>query len=543
MKGGYAMNPVAGGVLRADSPLGWDELALGQRIRHVVRGLRKAHDSGEYKWAKLQVLRLLAPLAAVLLPSLVLAVLWLIPTETPPEPPGPIVTTECLPDAEPDPESLEPEPSVDVTGDVSDPVADDWDPAPDAAGAGDAPPGLPLQEWAGVARIPSPVMIRDGSVGRRAGAAARAAVRPDVEESVVRALRWLRHTQRPDGAWDVDPVAESEAPARWRSLAVPYTSLALLTFLAHGETPASEEFGRTVENAIRWLVKTQQPDGQWPAELIDAGKNYSQPIAAYALCEAYGMTRIPALKRAAEQAIAPILRGQNARGGWDYELKVTERDDLSLAGWCIQALKAARMAGLEGPELERALRTATRGVERLQQADGWFAYSSDTVRESRYDALTGVGVLTLQMLATTNAAAVRRGVSYLEKHHSFDWERPRTAAPLYNWYYITQARFQAGGVQWQRWEERLATGLVKAQTLLKPGATGLMATAGYWVPSRGMAGKMALRRNDRVYCTTLCALMLEVYYRHLPTYQKLSVPESGWQTDEDVAMAITVKEG
>ena len=55
-------------------------------------------------------------------------------------------------------------------------------------------------------------------------------------------LRYLAMTQNPDGSWDSGELS-TEA-----------TSLALLCFLAHGELPGqSEEFGDTVEKAIRWL--------------------------------------------------------------------------------------------------------------------------------------------------------------------------------------------------------------------------------------------------------------------------------------------------
>ena len=77
------------------------------------------------------------------------------------------------------------------------------------------------------------------------------------------------------------------------------TGYALLTYLAHGETPASPEFGETVEKAIRFLVDSQEPSGRFRGR---DGHDYTHPIATYALCEAYGLTKVPMLKEAAEKA-------------------------------------------------------------------------------------------------------------------------------------------------------------------------------------------------------------------------------------------------
>jgi len=64
------------------------------------------------------------------------------------------------------------------------------------------------------------------------------------EGAVLRALRWLKVNQAKDGSWPKSKHA--------------MTSLALLTYMAHGETPESEEFGKTVQEAIKYLVKMEK---------------------------------------------------------------------------------------------------------------------------------------------------------------------------------------------------------------------------------------------------------------------------------------------
>ena len=99
------------------------------------------------------------------------------------------------------------------------------------------------------------------------------------EGAVLRALRWLKKHQEADGCWRL----ESGGGNPQVGAAPAMTGLALLAFLAHGDTPAGEEFGATVKSAIRWLVEKQDATGHF------AGRDphdYSHPIATYALAEA-----------------------------------------------------------------------------------------------------------------------------------------------------------------------------------------------------------------------------------------------------------------
>ena len=44
--------------------------------------------------------------------------------------------------------------------------------------------------------------------------------------------------------------------------------LALLCYLAHGETPASPEFGKTVEKAMKYLVGVQNGSGSFGRDIF-----------------------------------------------------------------------------------------------------------------------------------------------------------------------------------------------------------------------------------------------------------------------------------
>jgi len=312
------------------------------------------------------------------------------------------------------------------------------------------------------------------------------------EGAVLRALRWLKKEQKSDGSWD------SPAPAM--------TGLALLCYLAHGETPASDEFGPTVERAIKYLIESQDAGGRFKGS---DGHEYSLPIAAYALSEAYGMTKVPMIKAAAEKAIEIIIRGQHASGGWNYKCGPEDRDDTSYMGWCAQALKAASMAGLENEGLKPAMRKAIDGFKKNSAPSGGFGYTGPGG-----GGLTGVGVLCMQLLGAAKEPEVRMGLTAMDPWiEQFEGAVPGGAS-IYYWYYATQAKFHAGGDTWNNWNKQFSKELVKQQIVIKGGGVDGK-DIGYWDPPKGINS----HSTGLVFNTTLCCLQLEVYYRYLPTYK------------------------
>ena len=318
------------------------------------------------------------------------------------------------------------------------------------------------------------------------------------------------------------------------------TGLALLTFLAHGETTDSRcvEFGPTVEKGIKYLIENQAENGLFKSA---DGNNYAHPIATYALCEAYSMMRTPNLKEAAEKALRHIVRGQHPNGGWDYNMRQSERDDTSYMGWCAQAVKAAHIArNLEVDNLDAVFRNAVNGFKKNANPSGGFGYT-----DRGRGGLSGVGVLCMQLLGAGKEPEVNDALAFLDDcAFSFpDWKRQpySGASPVYYWYYITQARFQAGGDRWDGWNRQFQPELVKRQIVVKgaiAGPDGTLRDIGYWdSPSAGEhhggggAPIEAVAWNDgkevpvkgtlggRVQDTALCALQLMVFYRNLPTFQ------------------------
>jgi len=492
----------------------FEELSFTEKVRKVANGLKQPKDSGEYKYAKLQMIRLSSPVSAVVVPIICFVLLMVVAASGPP--PARIVNVTIM-----EPESVkdldkiddleEPPPpeqeiNVDFTADVA--MSDKNLPPSPATDFSPQP-----AEFDAVAQIKSPVIMK-GIYGSRSPGARGSALQAyggsgATEGAVLRALRWLKKEQLEDGSWKNNQAA--------------MTGLALLAYLAHGETPSSEEFGPTVEKAIKWLVDNQ---AKWP-------RSYQHPIATYAICEAYALTKVPMLKDAAEKAADIIIKGQNLSGGFDYQLNNTVRNDTSVMGWCAQALKAAHMAGLEKEGLKTSMKKAIEGFKLNASPAGGFGYTGPGAT-----GLTGAGVLCMQLLGAAREPETRKALVVLE-NATFNWEGGGTFNQNYYWYYITQAKFHAGGDTWNAWNKLFAPVLVKNQTIIKDGimdSKGKMVDIGFWDMDKGISG----HTDGVVMNTCLATLQLEVYYRYLPTYkppEEMKL-EDGAVPEDDIAIKV-----
>ena len=134
-----------------------------------------------------------------------------------------------------------------------------------------------------------------------------------------------------------------------------------------------------------------------------------------------------------------------------------------------------------------------------------------------------VGTLCLQLLGEPESEEAQRIGAFIEKNDQqyLVWKGEKgnspLAFPLYFWYYGTQVMFQRGGIGWKNWNR-------KFQKLL----TDNQYKDGHWeTPSAFEGDRFSMPGIDKqVYSTTLCALMLTVYYRYLPSSKAIG-PKGG----------------
>lgn len=347
----------------------------------------------------------------------------------------------------------------------------------------------------------SPLIMKGLFAGRSSGGRSSALGKynrrygGETEAAVIKALEWLKNHQLQDGSWS-GIGSSKNAPAM--------TGLALLCFLAHGETPAtSERYGPTVDRAIKFLVSKQKDDGSFDSN------SYANGIAVYAVAEAYALTRIPSLRTSMESGAARIVRGMQDTGGFTYGYEKNGRRDTSVAGWQAQAMKAAYIAGADVPGLKEAMDRTVNGFKiNYVPETGKFRYAPQPGKDEGSNpslACTGIGILCLQLLGHQEDKEVEGGLKSME-NYQISYANPEgTGRPLYAWYYMAQAMFHKGKGMWERWNNSFAREMVKAQN-----------ADGSWV-----SGGKEEAENGPVYGTTFSALSLMVYYRFLPTYQPI----------------------
>lgn len=462
------------------------ERSYFKRLADMFKGFGQPKDSLEFKQAMIEFQRLGAPIAAFVIVLTAVAVMSLVkfvPDEKPPAIETQIIEPEPAEELAPE-EPPPPEQPPELDEVVETDVVVDID-APPTTSAEQSPQPAPMDA---VALTPSPVVLK-GMPGSRSPGLRGAQIgrygAASTEKLVYGFLRWLKLKQGYNGMWEDDAGL---------------TSLALLCYLAHNELPGqSEEFGSTVEKAIRAMIadqiKTEEEAKQdhsnskrgYDGHNFRRGEvgyfrsrnatNYTQLVAVYALSEAYAMTRIPDLKPVVERAIKPIIDGQNASGGWYYNLDPKcPTTDTSYASWAVQALKAAKLAHVGDANLKKqivtSLKKASNGIKTCLHTEGpqtgAFGYldkKSHPREFNSYWGLTAPCVLILQMLDEGDTELCKKSLKYME---TWDPTFKYTEAPpkkekspaigkssQYYCYYLSQVRFNQGENHpaWKRWNE------------------------------------------------------------------------------------------
>ena len=246
----------------------------------------------------------------------------------------------------------------------------------DRVGA-DAPPLVPIAARPGSnssqqEALPEVLKLRTGDhakVARGLGATQQS------EQAVGAALAWLAANQSASGRWEPRQTGAGTALAQdakqrrgaGQTADTGLTGLALLSFLAAGNTHLNGEYQINVRRGLEFLLGMQEADGNLGASHNVYEKMYCHAMATCAISEAYAMTRDDRLRAAVRRAINYTLNAQDhTTGGWRY--RPGDPGDTSQLGWQVMALKSAQLGGFEIPDatrtgIERFLKSVALGPE------------------------------------------------------------------------------------------------------------------------------------------------------------------------------------
>jgi hypothetical protein len=396
------------------------------------------------------------------------------------------------------------------------------------AALGDRVGGQNLPE---IPKIYQPRLEPDRSTrAQRIGASAAS------ELAVERALDWLTRHQDADGRWD-GGIARYEDGTRvkgdddftahcppgetcfgecayWEADTA-LTGLALLTYLGAGYTHTDGRYAEVVGKGLDFLIEQQQPDGDLRGRSQVVGM-YCHAMATLALCEAYALTGDDRVRSPAERAVAFLVRAR-ARDGmaWRYA-PGAPIGDTSILGWVVMGLKSAKEVGIPIPGEPSVRRGTLLWLDKVAtgQSQGLARYQP---WEPVTPTMTAEAWVCRQFLGVGGPGpSSSEAAEFLLQNDS---DRGKTN--VYYWYYATLALYQHGGEPWTIWNAKIRDRIV-----------GLQCTAGHQTGSWEPDGSVYGAKGGRIYCTTLAALSLEVYYRYLRLYDAPKIPlEAGAQPE------------
>jgi hypothetical protein len=321
-----------------------------------------------------------------------------------------------------------------------------------------------------------------------------------LDKAVDQALAFLQSNQLTDGAWGAAGKGGGGAnPA--------VTSLCVMAFLSGGHVPGEGRYGETVEKGIQWVLKQQQDNGLIASN--GGQEMYHHGISTLMLAEAAGMTDGKLgeeIRKKLVKAVDVILRAQRTedgpeRGGWRYTVAHQGGSDISVTGWQVMALRAAKNVGCDVPAVN--IERAVEFIKRCQDPrSGGFCYQPNA---NLTVPCTGTSILALEICGKNqhHSPEVLKAGAYLLKNP------PRYGMNFgfYGLYYCSQATFQLGDNYWEFFRPLLHDMLYKNQK-----------ENGSWIGGGGDGS------YGPSYTTAMCVLALTVEYRYLPIYQRDEEP-------------------
>ncbi len=290
------------------------------------------------------------------------------------------------------------------------------------------------------------------------------------------------------------------------------TSLAVMAFLAKGHLPGRGSYGKVINRGIDYVLGQQLENGLLVCRNTagrTTGLMYEHSIATLLLSEVSGMvddTRQKKIDQVLPKALLVLLQAQKVpksdeqTGGWRYTPGTTD-SDLSLTGWSIMALRAAKLNGAAIPD--EHIEMSVSYILNCHKPDNGFAYMPSQGNST--PAMTGIGILCLELCGEHGSEELAAAGEYILSRppRMTDPNGRSTRFRYYAFYYCGQAMFQLGGKHWTQFAPLMYDALLADQN-----------ANGSWSYPDGIL------KYNTCYPTSLAILTLTVSARQLPIYQR-----------------------
>jgi hypothetical protein len=362
-----------------------------------------------------------------------------------------------------------------------------------------------------------------GRYGGRGGGGKKGGGGKSYAENIDAGLQWLKNHQDEDGKWDCDNFMKHDDPSSDICDGpgnavhdVGVTGLALLAYLGDGNTMRAGAYKDQVKKGVLWLREQQDPQTGLFGTAASHDFIYDHAIAAYAMCEAFGLSNYTLLKPTAQKGILYLEAHRNPYSVWRYQPRDND-NDTSVTGWAIMAYESGEFFGLTINK--EALKLCGVWLDQVSDPSGVHGYSKQGEPSSRKPgdhgtkfpvekgaAMTAVGLFCrFFMNQDPKEKPVMKAAADRLLERPPLWDEKAGTIDHYYWYYATYALFQMGGKHWTDWQKKLEVAVVKNQHKDK----GKKNLYGSWDPKCAWG-----EDGGRVYSTATLVLTLEAYYRY-----------------------------
>jgi hypothetical protein len=327
------------------------------------------------------------------------------------------------------------------------------------------------------------------------------------EAAILRSLDWLQANQQTNGCW---LAGTTNHPLPEYNLGV--TSLGLLAFLAHGETPASSRYGETTVSAIRYILSQQNDDGSFG---VGEHRAYTHTLATLALAETYSLTRIPLLRTTLEKTTVHFTEQPPGHTS-------------VLPAFQILALRSLHLANLSTQSVSQAIARRADALRNSFHPGQLPVYAKDPHPSTNQPPPNPFVVHALQLSGHAYDDATQDAIQTLSEHAQ-NKTLPNSDWPLLHRHSLTQIFFHTGGPTWANWYLEN----------VKPTKQHQQNNGSWQSPKTPPNNNLTEANLGPAYHTALNTLTLETYYRFLHLYKSIATEPPPQINTNDITIQLS----